>query len=48
MEVLVVVMVMVEVLVVVVDRGVGGTWCLKVVQATKNSPTVESCFFGRY
>ena len=24
------------------------TWCLKEVQATKNSPTVESGFFGRY
>ena len=24
------------------------TWCLKEVQTTKNSPTVESGFFGRY
>ena len=34
------------------DPGPGhpgvATWCLKVVQATKNSPTVESGFFGRY
>ena len=30
-------------------QGQGGvTWCLKEVQATKNSPTVESGFFGRY
>ena len=37
-------MVMVKALVVVVVN----TWSLMVVQATKNSPTVESGFFGMY
>ena len=30
------------------ERLIHNTWCLKEVQATKNSPTVESGFFGRY